>query len=158
MSGHPHTPQHQDVSQQEVLQVLYPWYKEEVFRRREHMVRLTAFSCAFLVLLLVGFLFIPASFSADQLHMIFALLGVILFSGLFGYFILQQRARHIMAKQTLIEIERALGLYEEGFYLEESTLYPIQWQSDWTKDWSILIYLTVLGTLTLLVLTALLLR
>ncbi len=39
--------------QLEVLKVLYPWYKEEVFRRREQMMRLTAFASAFLVLLLV---------------------------------------------------------------------------------------------------------
>ncbi len=39
-----------------ILKVLYPLYKEEVFRRREQMMRLTAFASAFLVLLIVTLL------------------------------------------------------------------------------------------------------
>ena len=39
--------------QLEIVRILYPWYKEEVFSRREQMMRLTAFGSAFLVLLLI---------------------------------------------------------------------------------------------------------
>ena len=56
-----------------VLKVLYPWYKEEVFRRRELMMRLTAFASAFLVLLLVTMLAVPARPRPDFTTALFAI-------------------------------------------------------------------------------------
>jgi len=58
--------------QLEVLKVLYPWYKEEVFRRREQMMRLTAFASAFLVLLLVTMVAFPARPHPDFTTALFA--------------------------------------------------------------------------------------
>ncbi|MGH7232728.1 MAG: hypothetical protein ACREJU_15425 [Nitrospiraceae bacterium] len=144
--------------QVEVLKVLYPWYKEEIFRRREQMMRLTAFASAFLVLLLVTMLAVPARPSPDFTTALFAITGVALFSAVFAYLILQQRSRHRMAKQALIEIERVLGLYDEGLYLEGKALYPEDWKTDWLRDRSVTIYLAVLATLTVLVIAAVLLR
>lgn len=144
--------------QLEVLKVLYPWYKEEVFRRREQMMRLTAFASAFLVLLLVTMLAVPSQAHAGFTGELFAITGVALFSAVFAYLILQQRNRHRLAKQALIEIERVLGVYEEGFYLEGRALYPQEWQTAWLSDRSVIIYLTVLTTLTVLVIAAVLVR
>ncbi len=144
--------------QLEVLKILYPWYKEEVFRRREQMMRLTAFASAFLVLLLVTMVAVPSRPPSDFTKAIFAITGVGLFSGIFAYLILQQRNRHRMAKQALIEIERVLGLYDEGLYLAGRTLYPETWQTAWLGDRSVTIYLVVLTTLTVLVIAAVLVR
>lgn len=141
-----------------ILKVLYPWYKEEVYRRREQMMRLTAFASAFLILLLITTLAIPARSRFDAAMTLFATTGVGLFSALFAYLILQQRNRHRMAKAVLIEIERALGLYEEGLYLLDKTLYPENWQTAWHNDRSVVVYLTVLATLTVLVIAAVLVR
>lgn len=153
--------QHLREEQLEVLKILYPWYKEEVFRRREQMMRLTAFASAFLVLLLVTMLAVPtlpARPRPDITVALFAITGVALFSAMFAYLILQQRNRHRMAKQALIEIERVLGLYDEGLYLVSKALYPEDWQTAWLGDRSIVVYLTVLATLTVLVIAAVLLR
>ncbi len=144
--------------QLEVLKIIYPWYKEEVFRRREQMMRLTAFASAFLVLLLVTTLAVQDGSRHEVTGKLFAVTGVMLFSGVFGYLILQQRDRHRMAKQALIEIERALGLYEEGLYLPDKPLYPESWQTAWLGDRSVTVYLTVLTALTVLVIAAVLLR
>jgi hypothetical protein len=144
--------------QLEVLKVLYPWYKEEVFRRREQMMRLTAFASAFLVLLLVTMLAVPSAPHPGFTSALFAITGVALFSAIFAYLILQQRDRHKLAKQALIEIERILGLYEEGAYLSGRALYPEEWQTAWLGDRSVTIYLTVLTTLTVLVIAAVLVR
>jgi len=142
----------------EVLKILYPWYKEEVFRRREQMMRLTAFASAFLVLLLVTMLVAPGRPHPNFTTALFAITGVALFSAMFAYLILQQRNRHRMAKQALIEIERVLGLYDEGLYLVGKALYPEHWQTAWLGDRSVIVYLTVLATLTVLVIAAVLLR
>ena len=144
--------------QLEVLKILYPWYKEEVFRRREQMMRLTAFASAFLVLLLVTMLAVPSTPHPHFTVALFAISGVALFSAIFTYLILQQRNRHRLAKQALIEIERVLGLYEEGLYSVGKALYPEDWQMAWLGDRSVTVYLTVLTTLTVLVIAAVLAR
>ena len=77
--------------QLDILRVLYPWYKEEVFRRREQMMRLTAFASAFLVLLLVTIMALAPSHATDFTIKLFAITGVALFSAIFVYLILQQR-------------------------------------------------------------------
>lgn len=143
--------------QLEVLKVLYPWYKEEIFRRREQMMRLTAFASAFLVLLLITMLAVPSRPRTDFTMALFAITGVSLFSAIFAYLILQQRNRHRMAKQALIEIERVLGLYDEGLYLVGKALYPEDWQTAWLNDRSVIVYLVVLAALTVLVIAAVLL-
>lgn len=142
----------------DTLKLLYPWYKEEVFRRRENMIRLAGGSAGLLLLLLVLLLIAPASVDPDERMEIFAGTGTALFSGLVAYLILQQRVRHRMAKQVLIEIERELGLYEKGRFLPDKALYPESWQTAWMSDPSLTIYLSVLAGLTGLVLAALLLR
>lgn len=142
--------------QLEVLKVLYPWYKEEVFRRREQMMRLTAFASAFLVLLLVTFMALSPPYPTDTTIKLFSITGVALFTSIFIYLILQQRNRHRVAKQTLIEIERVLGLYEENLFLVGKALYPDDWQTAWLGDRSVTVYVTVLAALTALVIAAVL--
>ena len=142
----------------EILKALYPSYKEEVYRRREQMIKLTAFACSFLVLLLITMLAASGSDRPAFTTALFASTGVALFSALFAYLILQQRDRHRMAKEALIEIERLLGLYNEGLFLEGKSFYPENWQTDWQADRSVTVYLTVLITLTVLVISAVLIR
>lgn len=144
--------------QLEVLKVIYPLYKEEVFRRREQMMRLTALASTFLVILLVTTLAIPSHPYPDFTTALFAITGVALFTTLFIFLILQQRNRHRMAKQALIEIERALGLYDEGLHVVGKALLPEDWQTAWLGDHSVTVYLTFLTTLAALVVAAVLLR
>lgn len=142
--------------QLEVVRILYPWYKEEVYRRREQMIRLTAFGSAFLLLLLVTILALAPPGPVDPIVKIFSMSGVALFSALFIYLIIQQRDRHRLAKKTLIEIEKVLGLYEEGFYLEGKTLYPEDWQTAWQSDRSVTVYIAVIAALAVLVIASVL--
>ncbi len=140
----------------EVFRVLYPIFKHEVFQRREHMMRLTAFSSTFLVLLLIAMLAgFPRSVPTSPTLWL-AVSGIALFSGLFAYFILQHADRHRMAKQQLIELEQSLGLYQDGWQSNGDALFPKNWQSDWIADKSVTIYLTVLAALTALVICAML--
>jgi hypothetical protein len=142
----------------EVFRVLYPIFKNEVFQRREHMMRLTAFSSTFLVLLLVAmFAGFPSSVPTS-LTLWFAISGIMLFSGLFAYFILQHADRHRMAKQQLIELEQSLGLYQDGWKPNGDALFPKNWQADWVTDRSVTVYLTILAALTTLVICAILVQ
>jgi hypothetical protein len=144
--------------QVEVFRVLYPIFKDEVFQRREQMMRLTAFASGFLVMLLITMLALSPWPGPTSPTRWFAISGVALFSGLFAYLILQHADRHRMAKQQLIELEKVLGLYENGWQLSGDALFPKNWQSDWTADRSVSIYLTILAALTALVICAMLVR
>lgn len=144
--------------QLEVFRMLYPIFKNEVFQRREQMMRLTAFACTFLVLWLVTMLAISPKSIPTSPTIWFAISGIALFSGLFAYFILQHANRHRMAKQQLIELEQSLGLYQGGWQPNGDALFPENWQSDWATDRSVTVYLTILTALTALVICAMLLR
>lgn len=146
--------------QLDVFRLLYPLFKEEVFRRRDHMIRLTAWATTLMLFLLI-FIFLlggasgPTSGSAMRW---LAMTGVAVAAGLFAYVILQQASRHRMAKQQLIVFEREMGLYQEGRLLGGSTAYPEHWQTDWRTDRSVMLYLVVLASLTALVLCAIFIR
>jgi hypothetical protein len=158
MADSQHTERELSQEQLEVFRVLYPLFKEEVFRRRDHMIRLSVFHNAFLVLLLVTMLAVSPGDTPDPTTRWLAISGIALFSGFFAYVILQQADRHRMAKQQLIELEKGVGLYKDGWCHAEKAAYPEGWQTDWVADRSVTIYLTVLTSLTALVICAMLIR
>ena len=141
----------------ETLIELYPLYKEEVYLRREQMMKLTALGSALLLVLLFAIIWVtPCRF--DGTEAILAITGLAIFWSLLVYLILQQRDRHQMAKQSLIEIERTLGLYKEGFHIKHKALYPQDWQTAWLSDRSATMYIAVVTTLTILAIAAMLLQ
>jgi hypothetical protein len=75
---------------------------------------------------------------------------------LFCALILQQQHRHRMAKQILVQLEQALGFYEEGLFVENQSLYPEGWKLAWLSDRTCRLYFTALCSLTGLLLLALL--
>ncbi len=142
----------------EIFRILYPIFKDEIFKRREQMIQLTAFASTLLVLSLVALLPLTIWEGTPPAIRWLAISGVGLFSGLFAYFIVQHSERHRMAKQQLIELERAIGLYDKGWQANEEALFPQNWQTDWTADRSVNIYLTILSALTVLVICAILIQ
>ncbi len=144
--------------QLEIFRILYPIFKDEIFKRREQMMQLTAFASTLLVLSLVALFPLTIWEGTPPSIRWLAISGVGLFSALFAYFILQHAERHRMAKKQLIELERAIGLYDNGWQPNEEALFPKNWQTDWTTDQSVSIYLTTLSTLTVLVICAILIQ
>jgi hypothetical protein len=158
MSDPQHTTTELPQQQLEIFRVLYPLFKDEVFRRREHMILLSVFHDAFMVLLLGTMLTVPPEHATDSSTRWLAISGLAVFSGFFAYLILQQADRHRMAKQQLIELEKGVGLYKEGWHFTEKSVYPEHWQTDWVEDRSVTVYLVILMSLTVLVICAMLIR
>lgn len=135
----------------EVLKMVYPIFKNEVYARRQSMMWIAvAGSAALLVLLLVG---------SSQWFPVGALrwpliLGVVIFSSLLIDQIRQQDLRHKQAKYGLIEIEKALEFFEEDSYLPGKSLYPQTWQRLTERDWQLLVAVLSLVVLTALVILA----
>lgn len=141
----------------QVLTVLYPLYKEEVYKRREQMIRLTAFGSFGLIGMLFALLLSPIKTRLSSPESLLLGVAAIIWCGTFSGLILQQQYRHRLAKQILIHLERALGFYEDGLFIENQALYPTQWKTAWLGDRSGTFYLASLCTLTGIFLLALLL-
>ncbi len=137
------------------LLTVYPLFKEEVYRRRHEMMRWTAFGSAGLLAILLALALPPPTSRLTFLETLLIGLASLIWCGLFCALIRQQQHRHRQAKQTLIQLEQALNLYAEGIFVEDHSLYPQTWASDWTRDKTGLLYYGTLGTLTALVLLAL---
>jgi hypothetical protein len=147
----------QTESSQHVLTTLYPLYKEEVYRRREQMMKLTVWGAIGLLGMLFAILLNPFKTKVTAPDSWLIGFAALVWSGLFCSLIAQQRDRHRLAKQILIQLERALGFYEEGLFVERQPLYPKGWQTAWVGDMSTTVYFACLGVLTGLVVLALLL-
>jgi hypothetical protein len=145
-------------AQIEVFRMLYPLFKDEVFRRREHMIRLSTFHNGLLVLLLVIVPTVSSDATIDFGTRWLILSGLAVFSGFHAYLIFQQADRHRQAKRQLIELETMMGLYQKGWHCMGKTVYPEKWQTDWKLDRSIPIYLAALASLTALVTWAMLIH
>ena len=139
---------------QQILTVLYPLYKEEVYRRREQMMRLTAFGSLGLIAMLFALILSPQKNRLTPFDTLFVGLASLIWCGLFCALILQQRYRHRLAKQVLVQIEQALGFYEEGLVVEHQPLYPEGWKIAWLSDRTSTLYFTALCSLTGLFLLA----
>ncbi len=142
---------------QQVLTTLYPLYKEEVYRRREQMMKWTAFGATGLLAMLCGLLLSPQRHEFSSVETILLALASLAWFGLFCALVLQQQFRHRQAKQVLIQLEQALGFYEEGLFVDNQMLYPERWKTAWLSDRSGIVYLSALTVFNLIFLLALLL-
>lgn len=143
-------------SVQQVLTVLYPLYKEEIYQRREQMMRLTVLGSLGLITMLFAFLLSPYKARLTSFDTFFILLASLIWCGLFCGLIVQQQYRHRQAKQVLVQLEQALGFYEDGLVEEHQALYPLGWRTAWQSDRTGILYFTSLCSLAVLFLLALL--
>ena len=143
-------------STQHTLTVLYPLYKEEVYRRRDQMMKLTVWGAAGLLTMLFAILLSPYKTRLTTPETWLIGLAALIWSGIFCFLIAQQRYRHRLAKQILIQLERTLGFYEEGLFVERQALYPEEWKTAWLGDKSTILYIACLGILTGLIVLSLL--
>lgn len=140
----------------ETILALYPIFKEEVYRRRDQMMRWTAIGAGSLTTILLIILLLPSAHSLPTASR-WLLAGATLTLALtFASMIWQQWHRHRQAKQQLIVLELALGLFDELPWQENHPLYPKDWQTEWTHDQSLLQYFAILTLLTGIALVAIL--
>jgi hypothetical protein len=136
---------------------LFPIFKEEVYRRRDQMMRWTAIGAGSLVAILSVILLVPAAHSLSTPPRLLLACATLLLAITYMGIIRQQHDRHRQAKQQLIKFEQALGLFEEFPGRDDHALYPDDWQNEWTRDRSLLQYIAILTLLTGIVLVAILL-
>lgn len=136
---------------------LYPIFKEEVYRRRDQMMRWTAIGAGSLVTLLLIVLLTPSAHLLAFPARLLLASGSLLLAMTFAVMVWQQHDRHRQAKQQLIKLEQTLRLFEDQPWPNDRPMYPDDWQTDWTHDRSLLQYLGILTILTGIILVAIML-
>ncbi|MFZ5862897.1 MAG: hypothetical protein ACOYXR_08665 [Nitrospirota bacterium] len=135
----------------DLLPTLCPMFKEEVYRRTRRISNLTVGGSAGLVAGMLWFATWADEFG-DVERMVCAV-AVLVFVGTLLHQVSREAARHAGAKEALIRVERALGLFEPGRHLPGDALYPDAWmkappRSRATRAAEVV--LTVLGVLFVL--------
>ena len=120
------------------------------------MMLLTAYGSLGLLAMLFALLLSPQRDRLTSFDTLFIGLASLIWCGLFCALILQQQYRHRLAKQVLVQLEQALGFYEEGLVTENQALSPKGWKTAWLTDRTGTLYFTALCSLTGLFLLALL--
>jgi len=138
-----------DSQKLETLRMLYPLFKQEVFDRRDRIMKIAGLSSGFLLLLM----FLIFSFAVSSW---FLIIGVIIFTGIVIAAIKQHSRRHAQAKLGVIEIEKTLGLFEPGTYLPDKPLYPEHWKVRPSRDYGLIFYSACLIAMAFLVILSLL--
>ncbi len=140
----------------ETFRLLYPIFKEEVYRRRATMgqiARMGIFSFVLLLFLVLYF--------GDQSDVLLKMklpfiAGILLTSFFLIYQIIQEKSRHEQAKLQLITLEEGFDFFEAGSYLPEKALYPDHWKKRPSLDSGMLVSILCLkGSALLLILTIL---
>lgn len=138
----------------ETTLALYKIFKEEVYRRRDQMMRWTAIGAGSLMMLLLIALLVPSVRLLTVPARLLLASGTMLLTLTFALMIWQQHERHRQAKQQLIMLEHTLGLFDDIPLGEHHGIYPEQWRTDWIRDRSLVQYLAILALLTSTVLIA----
>lgn len=137
------------------LLALYPLFKEEIYRRRQAMMRWTVIGSGTLLAVLLVIILAPSADRLSWMHRLMTSAGILVWTVTIVLVLLQQRHRHRQAKQTLIRIEGELGLFA-GDTSGPQSLYPEHWQTDWQHDHSTWLALAILALQSLIAITAVL--
>jgi multisubunit Na+/H+ antiporter MnhG subunit len=109
----------------DLLSTLCPMFKEEVYRRTTRISNMTLLGAAGLVAGMLWYATWADEFGG--LERILCALGVTVFVVALLHQVSREAARHAGAKDALIRIERALGLFEPGRHMPAAALYPEAW-------------------------------
>ncbi len=138
----------------ETLKLLYPIFKEEVYRRRAAMAHIARIGTLFYLTLTFAFFFFPGKTITSTGPRYAAGVGVILSTILFIYQIAQEKSRHEKAKLQLITLEEAFGFFEVGQHIAHKALYPSKWRDRPKVDQAlVLMCLSIAGTAAVLIFT-----
>lgn len=111
----------------DLVQSLYPIFKEEVFRRASRIAGGALSGAAGMVIGMFWFARVSETFSTAERGLCAAAVGV--FSAGLVFFIEREGSRHAGAKTGLIRLEQALGVFEAGRHVPGESLFPAEWRT-----------------------------
>jgi len=130
----------------ETLRLLYPIFKEEVYRRRAMIAQISRRGVFVFTTLSILSLFVPVTSPPPQIFKLLCTGSVALAMLLMIFQVIQEKSRHEKAKLQLITLERGLGFFEEGRYLPKEQLYPSAWKERPKIDQGLIVSIVSLVT------------
>lgn len=112
----------------ETFRLLYPIFKEEVYRRRCVIGQISRYGALFFLSISVFVFHFEAKSEVLASPKLYAVGGVMVSLALLIYQLIQEKSRHEQAKLQLITLEKGLGFFEAGSYLPNQPLYPEAWE------------------------------
>ncbi len=140
----------------ETLRLLYPIFKEEVYRRRAAMAQMSRRGIFAFTTLSILSLFIPENSPSPPIFKFLCAGSVALAMLLLIFQLIQEKSRHEKAKLQLIRLERGFGFFEEGRYLPKEQLYPSEWTQRPNFDQDLVVSIVALVTSGLILMMLLL--
>ncbi len=116
------------------LRILYPIFKEEVYRRRAEIARVSRRGSLLFTSFSIVLLFLPSKLIFSPHLKSLLVLGISIAAAFLIAQIIQEKSRHEKAKRQLITLEKGLQFFESGSYLPDQTLYPVEWQERPKRD------------------------
>jgi len=129
------------------LQLLYPIFKEEVYRRRAAIGQIARLASLLFISLTILTIVFPMKNPIPLYLRLLTAGGIALAIILSVYHICQEKSRHEKAKLQLITLEKGFGFFEKGSYLPNECLYPPDWKDRPKIDSGMLVsILSIIGT------------
>jgi len=123
-------------------------FKAEVYRRTARIGTITMVGAGVLLAGMLAFGMTSHSFRRGE--RLVCAIGVGVFVASLLLQITREASRHARAKQGLIRIERAMGLFDVGRYLPGESLYPPEWTTPPPRERATVPSYLFLGMLALL--------
>lgn len=116
---------------------LYETHKREISTRR--LFELVAWINS---LLFYGFVFVlilvkraPDGLTMGNTMKAIVTIALVIVGDIFVYFLVKNYRRRCAVKRAVLKIEESLGLFKEGEYLPDSSIYPEEWKNYGEERW-----------------------
>jgi len=112
----------------EIFKVLYPLFKQEVYQRRDQILKVASGSAAFFVMLIFLVSWGKAAGYSFRPYFLPLVISLCLFEGVICYHLFQHKSRHEQAKRMLIDLEDQMGFFNNGVMEPSKRFYPEHWK------------------------------
>jgi len=112
----------------ELFKVLYPLFKQEVYNRRDQILKVASLTAGLFLFLVFMLSWVRASGINLKPYLFPMIVALLLFEGVIFYHLVQHKSRHEQAKRMLIRLEEQMGLFKEGIMEGSKEFYPEKWR------------------------------
>ena len=112
----------------EIFKILYPLFKNEVYNRRDQILKVATVSSGILMLMIFLGLWLKSAGIVLRPFFLPGLSGLFLFEAHVFYHLYQHKSRHEEAKKMLIRLEEQMGFFDSGVLENAKKFYPEKWK------------------------------
>ncbi|MFI5303704.1 MAG: hypothetical protein ACHQYP_02805 [Nitrospiria bacterium] len=112
----------------EIFKVLYPLFKQEVYHRRDQILKVASITSGLFLILIIILACFKISGLALRPYFMPIIGAVFIFEAAVLFHLFQHKSRHEEAKRMLINLEEQMGFFNEGIMESSGRFYPDKWK------------------------------